>query len=266
MIHQRFELSRKGRRGDNPQSFEWRAYETGVRVWVSQRMSLVGALFVDNRIQQSDGVTDSASAPTSHVTRDSFPWFLRDLDQNPQRAAAGFHEFAWKLLRCSPPPRFQGLAEVDREDIIADLVVRWLSDDFAVLRRYRDNGRPFAGFLATAANNRATDRWRRIQDQRKRDRNLDEPAEDGVPLAERLSDGEVGHDERYEDRLKLQQVEECLGNVSERCQVLLHGAADGMKPRELTVLLGWPPDWNKKAHDALRECRRSLVRCMDKKN
>jgi hypothetical protein len=38
----------------------------------------------------------------------------------------------------------------------------------------------------------------------------------------------------------------------------VQGAADGYKPRELTRLLGWPADWNKKASDDLRECRKRL--------
>jgi hypothetical protein len=32
-----------------------------------------------------------------------------------------------------------------------------------------------------------------------------------------------------------------------------------MAPRQLTHLLGWPPDWNKKASDDLRACRKRLI-------
>lgn len=201
---------------------------------------------------------------TEHVIRDSYPWFLKLMDEDPERAAAGFHQFAWKMLLSNPPPAFRGIETQDREDIIADLVARCLADSFAVLRRYKDRGRPFAGYLATAANNRAKDHWRRVQDQKQKSASLDEPSDEGTALVDRIASGEPGHDVRLADRMMLDQVKQCLGNLSERCQVLLHGAADGLKPRELTTLLGWPQDWNKKAHDALRECRRSLVRCMDK--
>jgi len=218
---------------------------------------------VDPNTEQN--LVGTPSGRVEHLTRDSFPWFLGDLDENPKRAAAEFHQFAWKLLLSNPPPDFKRLEQADREDIIADLVARWVSDDCAVLRRYRDDGNSFSGLVAVSANNRAIDHWRKIQRQRKRERNLDEPSDDGVALAERVSDGAVGHDIRYEDRLKLRAVEECLGVLSERCQVLLQGAADGMKPRELTILLGWPPDRNKKVSDAVRECRESLKRCLDKK-
>lgn len=198
-------------------------------------------------------------ASATPLTRDSFPWFLRLLDAEPQRAAAGFHEFAWKLLRSNPPPRFRGLSEQDREDIIADLVAQWLSDDFRVLRAYRDTGRPFAGYLATAANNRATDHWRRM---RRRAASIEDPGGDEPALV--VADPGAGQDERVADRLELEKVRRCMENLSERCQVLVQGAADGLKPRELTILLGWPPDRNKKAHDALRECRKSLGRCMER--
>jgi DNA-directed RNA polymerase specialized sigma24 family protein len=188
------------------------------------------------------------------------------MDDDPEGAAAGFHEFAWKLLRSHPPPAFQGLAPHDREDIIADLVARFLSNGFKVLRGYKDRGKPFAGYLATAANNRAKDHWRRVQDEKKKSKSFDDPSDDGASLRDQIASPEAGQDVRLEDRMVLERVQRCLGNLSERCQVLLHGAADGLRPRELTILLGWPQGWNKKAHDALRECRRSLVRCMEKQH
>lgn len=196
---------------------------------------------------------------SEHITRDSFPWFLAALDEDPQRAAAGFHEFAWKLLRSSPPPRFRGLQEADREDVIAELVAHWLAEDCRLLRRYKDTGRPFAGYLATAANNRASDFWRRMK---KGAVPIGGP-EGEEPVLD-VADPGAGEDARALDRIELERVGKCVGGLSERCQVLLHGAADGHKPRELVILLGWPVDWNKKAHDALRECRTSLRRCLDR--
>lgn len=203
------------------------------------------------------GLKAAGSVP---ITRESFPWFLRALDADPQKAAAGFHEFAWKLLRSSPPPRFRGLPEQDREDIIADLVAQWLSDDFRTLRAYRDTGRPFAGYVATAANNRASDHWRR---QMRRGGSIDDPEREAAVLV--IADPGEPLDARAVDRIELEEVSRCVQGLSERCQVLVQGAADGLKPRELALLLGWSVESNKKAHDALRECRKSLVRCMKKK-
>ncbi len=203
---------------------------------------------------------------TEHVTRDSYPFFLRLLDSEPERAATAFHEFVWKLLRSSPPPRFRSLTPQDREDIIADLVYRWIEDDFRVLRNYKDTGRPFAGYVAVAANNRAMDRLRSIQGEKRR-RSSSDDAEDspGADL-ESLPDGGPDPGAAVENAEMVAKVASCLENLSERCQVLLHGAGDGLKPRELVVLLGWPAEANKKAHDALRECRKSLQRCLEKQH
>ena len=54
------------------------------------------------------------------------------------------------------------------------------------------------------------------------------------------------------------EISECLDELEPKCRLLIEGAAQGLKPRELTRVLGWPEDWNKKASDDLRSCRQRL--------
>ena len=65
-------------------------------------------------------------------------------------------------------------------------------------------------------------------------------------------------DRQVDRRRILAMVREVLEEMSDACRILLQGAAEGSRPRELTRLMGWPADWNKKASDALRECRKGL--------
>lgn len=201
---------------------------------------------------------------TTHVLRDSWPVFLGQMDRESERAAASFHEFAWKMLLSSPPPAFRSLSNEERHDLIADLVLRCVREDFKLLRKYKDEGRPFAGWLATVANFSAIDYLRKRQRERRRHRSLDQEDPDGRSLVETLAAPDPSTDSHIEAGQRLEKVRECMENMSERCQVLLQGAADGLKPRELTVLLGWPRDANKKIADAVRECRRTLKRCLER--
>ena len=199
-----------------------------------------------------------------HVLQDPFPAFLGLLDRESERAAAGFHEFAWRMLLSSPPPSFRSLEPDERHDLIADLVLRCVQDNFEMLRKYRNEGKPFAGWLATVANFRAIDYLRKRQRHRARHREIDQEDPDGFALVETLAAPGSGADEDVDAARMVERVKGCMDTMSERCQVLLQGAADGLKPRELTALLGWPRDANKKLADAVRECRRTLKRCIER--
>jgi DNA-directed RNA polymerase specialized sigma24 family protein len=186
------------------------------------------------------------------------------IDEDPRRAAEGFHTFTWKLLRSNPPPQLRRLPVEDQEDVIAELVTHCIVDDFRVLRAYRDRGVPFAGFVAVAANRRATSRLREIANDRNRHLRVDNPTPTGLTLAERIPDPTAGADERVDANVQLERVLACLSALNERCQILIQGAAEGRKPKDLVFLLGWSPSSNKKASDALRECRKTLTRCVEK--
>ena len=67
----------------------------------------------------------------------------------------------------------------------------------------------------------------------------------------------------FDSTENLYKWQEGLQQMGDKCRVLVQGAAEGYKPRELTRLLGWPADWNKKASDDLRECRRQLKRLLE---
>lgn len=189
-------------------------------------------------------------------TRDSYPWFLRCLDTDPTRAQEGVHLFVWKLLRSQPPPQLKRLPPEDREDEIGKLVAYFIKDGFRVLRRYQDRGRPFAGFVAVAANRRATSRLRQNAIEQARVVRIDPDPPD-----------ELQYDpdpiRRIHALERLQRVRDCWGTLPERCQILLKAAAEGRPPRAMVILLGWPSNANQKVSETLRQCRKKLKRCVD---
>ena len=191
-------------------------------------------------------------------TRDSYPWFLRCMDADPTHAAAGVHTFVWKLLRSQPPPQLKRLPVEDREDVIAKLVQHFIEDDFRVLRRYQDRGRPFAGFVAVAANRRATSRLRRIAIEQARVEPIDPD-----PPNELQHDPTDAENRRIDAVEQLRRVRECLNTLPERCQILLKAAAEGRPPRAMVTLLGWPSNANQKVWETLRQCRKKLKRCVE---
>ena len=52
----------------------------------------------------------------------------------------------------------------------------------------------------------------------------------------------------------LELCQDCLAKMGRKCRLLIVGHAEGYRPKELTQLLGWSPDQNKKASDDLRAC------------
>ena len=203
--------------------------------------------------------TISDSTPTNEFgknpTADSYPWFLRCMDSDPGRAAEGVHRFVWKLLRSQPPPRLKCLSVEDREDVISQLVAYFIVDDFRVLRTYRDKGRPFAAFVAVAVTRRATSRLRQLGVEKNRDVSLEDQPD--------CPDHNPAPHEHIDDKRTLQRVVDCLDTLPERCQILIKAAAEGWKPRQMVILLGWPSSANTKVAEALRQCRRKLKRCLE---
>lgn len=191
----------------------------------------------------------------SGIYSESVPKFLRLLDSNPVQAWVGLHEFTWSTLTTHPPAAFRGLARDEREDVIADLVERLRDDGFAKLRKYRNIGRPFANWLVTVAERFTRSRLRSRRAAERRDRAVQERA-GYVPGGEAVSPA-VSLSESVEAREVLEHVRTCMAELDPADRVLLQAAADGYKPRELTVLLGASLS-NKQVSDRLRYLRRRL--------
>ena len=205
------------------------------------------------------GVAQPQPSPGHHPSASqlgsSCPDFLERLASDPEACFTGCYAFIRNLLRICPPSVLRNLTPDRRDDMAHDLVLHCCKDDFRVLRRYQDRGRPFAAWLQLVARNRFLDSVRREQ-------KVHMVALDGDPDAEPLQVPDPTATARVDGSVDretlLTKVRQALDILSDKCRLLVQGAADGYKPRELVKLLGWPADWNKKASDDLRECRRRL--------
>jgi RNA polymerase sigma factor (sigma-70 family) len=194
---------------------------------------------------------DSAGAPQ---LGDSYPSFLRLLDSDPEGAFQGFYRFTHRVMIVCPPGICRDLDPGAREDLVHDLILHCCSDDFRLLRGYQDRGRPFAAWLQLVARNKVLDEWRK----RSRQKSVSLHSDDDDRPDLDLPDQGPGADEATDRRKILGMVQKALTSLSDSCRLLIQGAAEGFKPRELVRLLGLPADSNKKVSDDLRDCRRRL--------
>lgn len=185
----------------------------------------------------------------SDELRSPWPSFLDRLDSEPQRAWRDFYAFGWKLLQTWPPSPFSSLRDSERQDMISHVLLHCARDDFRVLRQYERRGGSFAGWLRRVASSHSIDELRRRRSV------VD------VDALQLVASGEdVAADQEHRDLLSA--VRSALELLSDRCRILLEAAADGLKPRHMTALLGLPRDANKQVGDQLRDCRRSLARIL----
>jgi hypothetical protein len=189
-----------------------------------------------------------------HEMESSYPEFLRWLDTDPERAWSRFHVFAWKLLTAHPPQVFRDLPREVREEIISDIVLACREDDFRLLRNYRDQGVPFASWLARLARNRALDHVRHEEVVK---RHREAAGRDDSPEPESPADS-------VSNRQRLEMVREAIRRLGVTCRLLIQAAADELKPAEIARLLPDTFGDNKKASDALRACRRTLRQLLRK--
>jgi DNA-directed RNA polymerase specialized sigma24 family protein len=184
------------------------------------------------------------------------PSFITLIDTNPTQAWVGLHEFAWGMLTTHPPAGFRGLTRDEREDVISELVERLRRDGFAKLRKYRNIGRPFANWLLTVADRFARSRLRARRAVERRHVACLE-----VDGTSRVAIGVAPADLRVADRVEagdlLEKVRASIQALDPKDQVLVQGAADGYKPRELAALVGTGAD-NKQISDRLRYVRKRL--------
>ncbi len=184
----------------------------------------------------------------------TWPGFLDLLDSDPELAFELFYAFTVKLLKIGPPRVFLSVDQSRRQDLLHDVILHCCREDFRVLRQYTDRGRPFAAWLQLVTRNKVLDFLR--ADRHSAALPLDGDEEDGPEIP--VPDTAPGADLQIDRHRTLELVRAALAKLSDACRILIQGAAEGYKPRELTRLMGWPADWNKKASDDLRECRKRL--------
>ncbi len=182
----------------------------------------------------------SITSDSTHAS-DKWPGFLDLLDSEPGKALDEFYRLASGTIARVPPRPVRGLAKQAFEDFFHDFVLACCKGRFRKLKQYRDRGRPFAGWLYVVAHNFALD-WLARLDQPMENTNFAETA--GV------SGNGLAH--------LVQNVQQAISTLSEKCRLLLKLAAEEYTPKEMTLAMGWPEDQNAKASNDLRYCRRKL--------
>lgn len=186
----------------------------------------------------------------------SWPLFLNLLDDNPDEAFKGFYTFTQKLLKLKPPKGLRSLSETESQDVIQEIVLHCVRDDFRVLRQYKDRGKPFAAWLYMLAHNKCLDV------HRKKNREADIVSSDSDPTGSNpgifSADPDISPEQRTRLRSVIGGIRTCMSNMGQYCQLLLQLAADEYVPREMVQVLGLSKDRAKKVSDDLRECRKRL--------
>jgi DNA-directed RNA polymerase specialized sigma24 family protein len=189
----------------------------------------------------------------------SWPEFLDLMDSDSVSARAELHIFAHRVLADCRGLLLPISSQQDRDDLISDLVNFHLCDDnFRVLRKYQNTGRPFAAWLYVVAHNFARARARSIR-QGVREQNCT------YEEIDRLADGSkstLSHDQKRVAQRALELTKVCLTKASPKCKALLSLAADELAPQTIALLVYQDAGLNKKVSDDLRFCRSRLLDCL----
>ncbi len=184
---------------------------------------------------------------------DSCPAFLHLLSSDPKRACEMFYLFARGLLSASPPCVMRSIHPDEKNDLIHDLIVHCVRDNFRVLRTYQDEGKPFSRWFKRVASRKA------LEQMREKQKGLALYSEMGNGHARSDESNDRQHAASAELREMIRATNECIALLTLKCQILLRSAAEECSPREMTLLLGLPPQESKKVSDDLRHCRKKLA-------
>jgi RNA polymerase sigma factor (sigma-70 family) len=180
------------------------------------------------------------------------------LDKSPDEAFREFYSFAQRLLKVKPPRTLQGLSDAAAHDAIQEIILHCVEDDFRVLRKYRDRGRPFSAWFYMLAHNKSLDILRK---KNREDSILSGPADSTDSGSGHIRPNpDISPEQRTRLRSAIDIVRKCMSMLGEYCRLLLQLAADEYTPREMVLVLGLPRDKAKKISDDLRECRKRLRR------
>lgn len=194
------------------------------------------------------------------MSEESWPAFLNMLDSDPKAAFAAFYRLAVATLSLTSPRPMRGLCKEDRQDFIHEVVFHCVRDDFRVLRRYVDAGKPFRVWLYSIAHNKCLD-YLRCAGGKARVVSIHENP-DRKGLENVLADPSAGPDKRVEGADLIAAIRRAIAQIGERCRMLLEMAADEFTPKEMVTVLRLPPDQNKKISDDLRYCRERLKKLL----
>lgn len=178
---------------------------------------------------------------------DCWPAFLDLLQSDPRKASEQFYVFAKRLLLASPPSILSQIGFASKEDVIHEVVLHCVRNNFRVLRTYRNEGKPFAAWFKRVATRKALELKR---------------AEDGFTHEVPAEQIESRLSASAEVRQTILIVNQCLVHMTSKCQILLRSAAEEFTPREIALLMGMPVEDSKKVSDDLRHCRKKLVRLL----
>ncbi len=189
-----------------------------------------------------------------HPFDDPWPPFFRHLDNAPQRGMALFWEHAQKQLRVCPPSVLSSVPVGERSDVLRDIYIHCIQDDFRVLRTYRNEGKPFARWFMRTAT-REVLQW--LRKNAKRPVTVDNDLEnllDSTGLTRGYAD------KAPEQAEMVRIVNECILTLHEYCQLLMRLAGDEFRPREMALLLGRPTSESTQISADIRQCRKKLAR------
>jgi RNA polymerase sigma factor (sigma-70 family) len=188
-----------------------------------------------------------------HPFDDPWPPFFVHIDSDPQACMSLFWDHAYRQLRSCPPGLLKRVSPENREDIISDIFMHCVADDFRVLRTYSNVGKPFACWFMRTANRvilmwyRKKGKWPVLwEDFSVEGTNRFEPV-DPKPVS-------------TPDQKRIAGiVDECIMALKEYCQLLLRLAGEEYKPREIAPMLGKDLSEAPDISEELRQCRKKLA-------
>jgi len=183
----------------------------------------------------------------------NWPSFLDIIDDDPKKSGSEFYLISAKLLHTAPPKLFRNLNKEDQEDIIQDIVVHCIKDDFRVLRTYQDKGRPFAAWLYIIAHNKIIDFLRK--------RGQAIPYEIEISDKPEMVSENPGTKALFnvEQKEALEVVRTSLNEMGTKCRLLLKLAAKEFRPREMVRVMGLSTEQAKNVANDLAHCRKKLA-------
>lgn len=186
---------------------------------------------------------------------DIWPPFLDCLDSDPQRAQSEFYQWALKYFAACPPSPITSLPRQDWERVCHDVGVDCIVDDFRILRKYKNQGKPFAGWFMLVSRHMIIDRIRSI----KRTPDVVHRSSDSSNSFSVSRHGKAKTViEQHTLRRILTVVDECIQQMNENCQILLRLAAEEhVIPEILGERLVGETD-NKKLSGKIQYCRKQL--------
>jgi DNA-directed RNA polymerase specialized sigma24 family protein len=193
------------------------------------------------------------------VDNPNWPSFLDSMNDDPKQAAAEFYLFAARLLKASPPKPMRGLSPEDQEDMIQEIVIHCIKDNFRVLRTYKDRGKPFAGWLYVIGYNKTMDSLRSPN----RESSFDNESGDSPQILSEKAETEALFGMEHKEACSV--VLNCLKRIDEKCRLLIKLAAQEYLPREIEILLGEAAGGAKKIANDLAYCRKKLAKLLSEK-